>query len=178
MASNPTSRLIIKDHQIDDPAVRQTLLEKFASRGVNSDRISLLGSTSRQDHLLTLQQIDVCLDPFPHSGGVSTWEPLHLGVPVVTKIGSAGASRAGAAILVAAGLPDFIGSNDEDYIQIAANPNPERLRTIRRGLPEFIYQQCGPTVYTSAVEDAYRTMWKAYCASPPAEFKQIGKHRS
>jgi predicted O-linked N-acetylglucosamine transferase (SPINDLY family) len=166
MTANPTSRLIIKDHQVDDSAVRKTLLEKFGGEGIAAERITLLGSTSRQEHLLTLRQIDVCLDPFPQGGGVSTWEALHMGVPVVTKMGNTVPNRVGGAVLSAAGLPDFISTDDEQYIQIARDPDLERLRSIRRGLPQLINERCGPAAYTRAVEDAYRTMWQTYCDSP------------
>jgi len=175
MTSNPTARLILKDSSIDDPSVRETLLTKFAANGVGAERITMLGSTSRDEHLRTLQKIDLCLDPFPQPGGVSSWESLYMGVPVVTKIGNTANSRLGAAIMSAAGLPEFIGNDDAHYIQIALNPDPERLRAIRRGLRAFINERCGPEVYTRAVEDAYRTMWKTYCESPPWTKMQFGK---
>jgi predicted O-linked N-acetylglucosamine transferase (SPINDLY family) len=173
MIGNPTSRLIIKDTGINDPAVRQMLTEKFAAKGVSAERIRLLGSTPRDEHLRTLQQIDLCLDPFPQCGGVSNWEALYMGVPVVTKMGHTVTSRLGAAILATAGIPEFIGDDDEHYVKIAVGPDLERLRAIRRGLPQFIHQRCGPVVYTRAVEDAYRTMWKTYCAAPPQNPKDI-----
>ncbi|MCP9625747.1 tetratricopeptide repeat protein [Rhodopseudomonas palustris] len=166
MTGNPTSRLILKDHQIDDPAVRQTLLEKFAAQGIAADRITLLGSTSRQQHLQTLREIDLGLDPFPQAGGVSTWEALHMGVPVVSKLGNTVASRVGSAILSAAGLPEFIATDEDRYVAIALAPDHDKLRAIRRGLPAFIVERCGPVAYTRAVEDAYRTMWHRWCATP------------
>ncbi|WP_022720221.1 glycosyltransferase family 41 protein [Rhodopseudomonas sp. B29] len=175
MVGNPTARLILKDSSIDDPAVRHTLLEKFAANGVAAERITLFGSTSREDHLRTLQKIDLCLDPFPQPGGVSSWEALYMGVPVVTKIGNTINSRLGAAILATAGIPEFIGKNDDEYLQIALNPDGERLRSIRQGLRGFIYERFGPAVYTRAVEDAYRAMWQSYCASPPADPSRFRK---
>lgn len=177
LAASPTSRLILKDHQIDDPAVRQTLLEKFGARGIAAGRITLLGSSSRQDHLETLKQIDLCLDPFPQAGGVSTWEALHMGVPVVSRLGHTVPSRVGCAVLAAAGLPDFIAPNDARYIEIASKPDLERLRSIRRGLRDFILQRCGPAAYTRAVEDAYRTMWKRWCSAPFDEAKDRALRR-
>jgi predicted O-linked N-acetylglucosamine transferase (SPINDLY family) len=177
MTANATSRLIIKDHQIDDPAVRQTLLEKFGAEGIAADRITLLGASTRQDHLMTLRQIDLGLDPFPQCGGVSTWEALHMGVPVVTKLGNTVSSRIGGAVLSAAGLPDFISTDVEGYIKIAVNPDLARLRDIRRGLPQFIGERCGPTAYTHAVEDAYRKMWQTYCTAPTDDAKRRALRR-
>ncbi|NEW90571.1 tetratricopeptide repeat protein [Rhodopseudomonas sp. BR0M22] len=177
LATVPTARLILKDHQIDDPSVRQTLLDKFRTRGIAVDRITLLGSSSRQDHLETLRQVDLCLDPFPQAGGVSTWEALHMGVPVVSRLGTTVPSRVGCAVLAAAGLPDFIATDDTRYIEIASKPDLERLRSIRRGLRDFILQRCGPVAYTRAVEDAYRTMWERWCATPFDEAKDRALRR-
>jgi hypothetical protein len=40
---------------------------------------------------------------------------------------------------------------------------PDRLTTIRHELPDLIAARCGPSIYTQAVEAAYRTMWQTYC---------------
>jgi predicted O-linked N-acetylglucosamine transferase (SPINDLY family) len=93
LQSDSTSRLLIKDYQIDDAAIRSRLLEKFANHGIAPDRICLMGSTSREEHLAAYRQVDICLDPFPHGGGISTWESLHMGVPVVAKLGNGATSR-------------------------------------------------------------------------------------
>jgi predicted O-linked N-acetylglucosamine transferase (SPINDLY family) len=79
LRSDITSRILIKDYQIDDANIRGILLEKFASHGIAPDRICLMGSTSREEHLATYRRVDICLDPFPYGGGVSTWESLHMG---------------------------------------------------------------------------------------------------
>jgi len=177
LAVQTNSRLILKDHQMDDPAVRQNLLEKFRAQGIAADRVTLLGSSSRQQHLMTLHQIDIALDPFPQAGGVSTWEALYMGVPVVSRLGNTVSSRVGCAVLAAAGLPEFIATDDDRYIAIATNPDLERLRSIRRNLPSFILDRCGPATYTHAVEDAYRTMWKRWCAAPFDEAKDRALRR-
>src|SRR5262249_7273422 len=140
------------------------ILEKFASRGVAPDRICLMGSTPREEHLSTYAQVDICLDPFPHGGGVSTWESLYMGVPVVAKLGNGATSRVAGAILSATGLTDWVANDDDQYLDIALRSNPDRLGAIRRELPGLIERRCSPIAYTRAVEQAYRTMWQRYCA--------------
>jgi predicted O-linked N-acetylglucosamine transferase (SPINDLY family) len=122
-----------------------------------------MGSTSREEHLAVYQRIDICLDPFPHGGGVSSWEALHMGVPVVTKLGNGLANRAGGAILSAIGMTDWIATDDDQYVEIALRSTPDRLRTIRHVLPDLIDRRCSPAAYTREVETAYRTMWETYC---------------
>jgi predicted O-linked N-acetylglucosamine transferase (SPINDLY family) len=151
---------------INDVSIRTRLLENFAARGIASDRICLLGSTSREEHLAAYRRIDICLDPFPHGGGVSSWEALHMGVPVVTKLGNVTSKRVSGAILSAIGMTDWVATNDDQYMEIALRSTPDRLKTIRRELPDLIDRRCGPAAYTRAVEKAYRTMWEKYCGGP------------
>jgi predicted O-linked N-acetylglucosamine transferase (SPINDLY family) len=163
LRSDVTSRLLIKDKLLDDASIRRMLLEKFASHGIAPDRIYLVGATSREQHLAAHARVDICLDPFPMGGGVSTWEALHMGVPVVTKLGNGVPSRLGGAIVSATGMTDWVAADDEQYVEIALRSTPDSLRTIRHALPDRIARHCSPAAYTRAVEEGYRTMWKRYC---------------
>jgi predicted O-linked N-acetylglucosamine transferase (SPINDLY family) len=163
LRSDPTSRLLIKHSQIDDASVRNMLMEKFAAHAIAPDRITLMGSTPRDQHLAAYREVDICLDPFPQGGGVSTWEALYMGVPVVAKLGNAIPSRLGSAILSAVGMTDWVASDDDQYVEIALRSTADRLRTIRSELPSLIERRCGPAAYTAAVEEGYRTMWQKYC---------------
>jgi predicted O-linked N-acetylglucosamine transferase (SPINDLY family) len=167
LQSDSHARLLIKHQAVDDPAIRLMLRERFARYGVSTDRIDLLGSTSRADHVAAYRQVDLCLDPFPQSGGISTWEALHVGVPVVAKLGNGVSSRLSGAILSAIGMTDWVAADDDEYVAIALKhaSMPDRLRTLRRELPERIATSsgCDPAGYTKAVEEAYRAMWKDYC---------------
>ncbi|HEY3790460.1 MAG TPA: tetratricopeptide repeat protein [Bradyrhizobium sp.] len=167
LRSDVTSRLIIKDRLLNDVSIQTRLIENLAAHGITSDRISLIGSTSREEHLAAYRHVDICLDPFPHGGGVSTWEALHMGVPVVTKMGSSRSSRVGGAILSAINMSDWAASNEDQYVEIALQSTPDRLRTIRNTLPDLIAAHCSPAAYARAVERAYRTMWEKYCGGRP-----------
>jgi predicted O-linked N-acetylglucosamine transferase (SPINDLY family) len=126
----------------------------------------LMGATSREEHLATHGRVDICLDPFPQNGGVSSWEALHMGVPVVAKLGNTIPSRLGGAILTAVGLIDWVAADDDQYVEIALRSTADRLKTIRHELPNLIDTRCGAAAYTRAVEQAYRTMWEKRCGEP------------
>jgi predicted O-linked N-acetylglucosamine transferase (SPINDLY family) len=176
LRSDVTSRLLLKDRIIDDAAIQTMLLERFASHGIAPDRICLMGSTSREEHLATYRKVDICLDPFPNGGGVSTWEALHMGVPVVAKLGNGLAARIAGAILSAIGMTDWVAADDDRYMEIALRPTPDHLRKIRHDLPDLIDRRCGPATYSRAVEEAYETMWKKYSGtvqSSPGDLSQV-----
>ncbi len=163
LRADAASRLILKDHMLDDVSIQTRLKENFAAHGVTPDRLSLMGSTSREEHLAAYRLIDIGLDPFPHGGGVSTWESLYMGVPVVTKMGHSQSTRVGGAILSAIGMTEWIAGDDDQYVDIALRSTPDQLRTIRNRLPDLIAARCSPAAYTQVAEAAYRMMWERYC---------------
>ena len=110
------------------------------------------------------ESIDISLDPFPQNGGVSTWESLQMGVPVVSQLGHSACSRAGGAIVKAVGLDDWVAEDDNGYIAIARKYAglPAELRALRAGLPG------GSPVRTPAITNATRGGSRTVIASSGA----------
>jgi predicted O-linked N-acetylglucosamine transferase (SPINDLY family) len=162
------SRLVVKHLALDDALVRDGLLGRFAAHGVPEDRIACIGTTERHDHLRAFEQIDISLDPFPQNGGISTWESLYMGVPVIAKLGRGASSRAAGAILKAIGLDDWVAEDDAGYVEIAKAfaTNPAYLGTLRAELTDLIAHSAAGNVaaYTQRVEAGYRQFWRDYCA--------------
>ena len=135
--------------------------------GIADERIAFRGATPRQDHLAALNEIDIALDPFPNSGGISTWEPLQMGVPVVAKLGQGIGNRVAGAILSAVGMAEWVGNTADEYFAIATKfaAMPEHFDALRRELPIRLAESAaGNSVkYTRAVEAAYRKIWTDYC---------------
>ena len=127
MGALPGSIIVVKNGALNDVLVRDSLIARFVASGIPEDRLRCIGSTPRPEHLALVSTIDIMLDPFPQNGGISTWEPLQLGVPVVTKLGNGHASRCGGAIVAAVGLDDWVAGDEEGYIAIAQRwaSNPE-----------------------------------------------------
>lgn len=164
----PRSRLLLKHFALDDPVVRGNLLGRFARFGAPVERIDLMGPTTRLEHLLALNRVDICFDPFPHGGGASTWEALQMAVPVIAKLGHNQVARAAGAIVTAAGLPDWVASSEDEYFDIAVAKAADiaALAELRRGLPaRLAASEAGnPERYARAVHAAYRDIWRRYCA--------------
>jgi predicted O-linked N-acetylglucosamine transferase (SPINDLY family) len=129
----PDSRLVLKTHQFSDPVTGARMRAAFAPLGVDPGRIETRGSSSLRGQLAQHADIDVVLDPFPYSGGLTTCEALWMGVPVVTMPGESFASRHSASHLSNVGLPEWIASDVDTYVEIAAAragdvPGLRRLR--------------------------------------------------
>jgi predicted O-linked N-acetylglucosamine transferase (SPINDLY family) len=149
--------------------LRDGVIGRFVAHGVAPERIRCIGSTSRREHLAEFANIDISLDPFPQNGGVSTWESLQAGVPVVTKLGSGTTSRLGGAIVKAVGLDDWVAEDDDGYIDIARRyaSMPSLLEALRADLPARVAASAAGNgaIYTRWVEEGYRRFWRDYCAA-------------
>jgi predicted O-linked N-acetylglucosamine transferase (SPINDLY family) len=167
LCATPRSTLLIKDVALESEAVRAQLREKFAMQGIAADRIGFLGGTSRDEHLAAFKHVDICLDPFPWGGGVSTWEAVHMGVPVIAMLGNGVSSRVAGAIMSAIGLSNWVADSTDSYLSIAVKfaSQPDILAKLRHELPQRIANSDAgnPATYTRAVENAYQSMWRDYC---------------
>jgi predicted O-linked N-acetylglucosamine transferase (SPINDLY family) len=163
------SKIVVKHFALDDVLVRDSLISRFVAQGVPQDRVICTGSSGRRDHLLAFENIDISLDPFPQNGGVSTWESLYLGVPVIAKLGNGASSRAAGAILKAIGLDDWVADDDDGYVAIAQKyaSMPSHLQTLRADLPARLARSAAGNVavYTREVEAGYRQFWRDYCGT-------------
>jgi predicted O-linked N-acetylglucosamine transferase (SPINDLY family) len=162
------SIIIIKNSALGDPSLRDGLLGRFVAHGIAPDRIKCLGATPRHEHLAEFANVDISLDPFPQNGGVSTWESLQAGVPVITKLGKGTTSRLGGAIVKAVGLDDWVAEDDDGYIEIARRyaSKASHLEALRAALPAKVAASAAGNgaIYTRRVEEGYRQFWRDYCA--------------
>jgi predicted O-linked N-acetylglucosamine transferase (SPINDLY family) len=160
------SKVVIKNTA--DQFLRDGLIRRFAAHGVSPDRVRCIGPTSRAEHIAEFANIDISLDPFPQNGGVSTWESLQAGVPVISKLGSSSSSRAGAAIVKAVGLDEWVADDDDGYITIARTyaSMTSHLEALRAALPARVAASAAGNgaVYAKRIEEGYRQFWRDYCA--------------
>jgi predicted O-linked N-acetylglucosamine transferase (SPINDLY family) len=163
----PRARLLAKDPALDDEHARAHVLERLTARGVAGDRVMLRGRTSRRAHLATYAEIDLALDPFPQSGGITTFEALWMGVPVITLAGERPQGRASASILSGVGLGETIATTTGGYVDTAVDwaGDVQRLRTVRAGLRDRLRGSpfCDHAAYSAAVEAGYRGFWQRWC---------------
>lgn len=165
----PDSRLIIKWSTLSRKKVRDRLFRQFARHGVNSERLSLRGKSPHADMLKEYGDIDIALDPFPFSGGMTSCEALWMGVPVVTLLGDKPAGRQTAGFLRTIGLPEWVTMSPEQFIsqaQLAASDYGQ-LKLLRFGLRGRMTAStlCDGVSFTRNLEALYCQMIREPTAS-------------
>ncbi|MBF0461518.1 MAG: tetratricopeptide repeat protein [Magnetococcales bacterium] len=169
----PDSRLFCKNAMLGDPAMQRRILERFQHADIAPDRLLLAGYQTRQDHFKSYQRVDIALDPFPYPGVTTSVEALWMGVPVLTKKGDCFLARQGETLLSAAGLPDWIACDTDDYVAKAigfANDLP-RLATVRAGLRQQVLDSPlfdAPRLANSLTQ-AWQEMWRIWCHASTME---------
>ena len=93
--------------------------ELFTACGIEERRVHLLGTHPHTDVMRRYHEVDIALDPFPYSGGLTTCEALWMGVPVVTCPGETFASRHSLSLMSNIGITETIAANLDDYVRIA-----------------------------------------------------------
>ncbi len=93
LARLPGARLVVKSHALADADTAARVHDAFAALGIAADRIELRGPSPHRVFLSEYGGIDIALDPFPYSGGLTTCEALWMGIPTVTLPGEIFASR-------------------------------------------------------------------------------------
>jgi protein O-GlcNAc transferase len=170
MAALPDSRLRWQCKQFSDPALVVGTMARLERNGIARHRVTLHGPTPRETYLAAHHEIDLILDTFPYTGGTTTCEALWMGVPTITLAGDSMHSRQGASLMNAAGLPDWIASNEDDYVRMALSLNNDidhlaalrtRLRLQVKQSPLFDAKR-----FANQLETALWAMWEHYTLKP------------
>jgi predicted O-linked N-acetylglucosamine transferase (SPINDLY family) len=136
LAAVPGARLVLKWRTLVDDDLCESVRAAFAVRGIEPERLDLRPASPHADALGQYADIDIALDPFPFTGGLTSCEALWMGVPVVTWPQSRAVSRQTFALLSAIGLAELAADSADDYVRIAQSlaSNPARLAALRSGL--------------------------------------------
>jgi predicted O-linked N-acetylglucosamine transferase (SPINDLY family) len=163
------ARLVIKSAALGEGAsVRRGIADAFAARGIDVDRLTLVGKDETiPQHLTRYHDIDIALDTFPYNGTTTTCEALWMGVPVVSIAGTLHEARVGASLLGAVGLDEWVTNDVEQYIERASSfaKHPEILAELRRGLRQRMIDSPLRDEQGMArhFESALRSAWRDWC---------------
>jgi predicted O-linked N-acetylglucosamine transferase (SPINDLY family) len=113
------SRLVLRYGYYADEVLKNTILTRFAARGVAQARIHFRGHVVQPEYYQSYAEIDLALDPAPCPTGTTSLDAVANGVPVLTLAGADYYSRNGAAIVGPLGLDELITENWDDYVERA-----------------------------------------------------------
>ena len=100
-------------------AVAENLRREAAARGVDPSRLIFARRKPVSEHLARHTLADLFLDTFNVNAHTTASDALWAGLPVVTLPGQQFAARVGASLVCAAGLPQLVASDRDDYFSIA-----------------------------------------------------------
>ena len=162
--AGPGARLLVKGKIFDHAEGRTMVAERLARCGIPAARVEMRGFS--RGYLAEYGDVDIALDPFPYTGGITTCEALSMGVPVVTLAGESHGARFGASLLTNAHLPELVAQTPADYVRIAAGlaSDPATLRALRMNLRTMLRHAplTDAAGYVHDVEDAYRSIWARF----------------
>ncbi len=142
--------------------------EFVRARNVDPARIEFRPKMRMGDYLAVYNAIDIALDPFPYAGGTTSCDAMWMGVPVVTLAGQTAVGRAGVSLLNQLRLTELIGRSADEYVTLASDLARDipRLSELRRTLRYRMVDSplCDAPAFARSMEEAYRTMWREWCA--------------
>jgi len=159
---------------ISDDGVRN-LRAHATARGIDPDRLVFAPFEPRHHprYLARHRLGDLMLDAPHHNAMTSACDALRMGLPLLTSPGDSLASRTGESLLRAAGVPELISANLDDYVHAAVSLGcePGRLRQLRRRLVQN--RTTAPLFDTAsrvrALEAAFVAMYEKLArGEPPA----------
>jgi len=120
----------------DNPWAEANLRKEAGTRGVEQNRLVFATRVAPENYLARYAVADLFLDSFPFNAGTTANDALFMGLPVLTRSGRTFASRMAGALLTAAGLPELITSNLEEYEAkaVALSLDPGVCRRMRAHL--------------------------------------------
>jgi predicted O-linked N-acetylglucosamine transferase (SPINDLY family) len=138
VAAVPGSKFRVIRFEAGAPALRENIARHFAAEGVSADRLEFPAIPG--SHRSLYDEVDIALDTFPMSGGMTTCEALWMGVPTVALMGEAVFERTSGALMAGIGLGDLVATSAADYIRVAVDlaGDTPHLAELRRTMRERI----------------------------------------
>jgi len=163
----PGARLLLKAAAFADPDIAQRVRDDVQAAGLGADRLTIETGVPHAQLLDAYNRVDIALDSFPYSGGLTTLEALWMGVPVVTMPGLSFAGRHSTSHLVNAGLGDLVAADAEDYADraIALAGDLPKLDHLRVGLRARLASSpvCDAAGFAQAFSGLLRQTWREWC---------------
>ena len=130
----PDSRLLLKHRIFSTLDGKKFVRERLKRLGIDPKRVEMRGFSG--NHLAHYADMDIALDTFPYTGGVTTCDALYMCVPVISLYGDRPGSRFGYSLLKNIGLDELAVETSDDYVNraVALAGDWELLTVLRKNL--------------------------------------------
>ena len=121
-----------------------------------------------RNQYLTYHRIDIALDPFPLTGGTTTFDLLWMGLPLVSMVGDSFKSRLSTGILAYLGKADWLANTPEEYLDIASRlaSDVDALNAQRLAQRDMVEQSplMNEVAFNREFGNGLRVMWIEWLA--------------
>jgi len=156
----------------EQAAAFERLRQRAIDRGIAGERLIHATRVPLDAHLARQALADLFLDTFPYNAGATASNALRAGVPLLTRSGQSMASRMGASLLHAAGLPELVTETPQAYVALAVQLAHDRQRLgalrqrLAQGLPHS--RLFDPSRFARSLEAACVAMVDRWARGLPA----------
>ncbi len=165
----PDARFFANSYLLADEARQGRLYGQFKDAGVGTDRIVIGTGGEHAEFLNQYSNVDIILDTWPYSGGLTTCEALVMGVPVITLTSDRFCGRHAAAHLSAAGFPQWAAADEAAFVETAAAlaADVDSFATLRRQVREqtLASSLCDIGGFSRAFYALLKEEWQNVCAA-------------
>ncbi|MDD2877262.1 MAG: tetratricopeptide repeat protein [Acidiphilium sp.] len=169
LARLPDARLKLRCPQFSEGVVHDRFRVRTEAMGIDCRRVELQGRAPHPVFIAGYSEIDIALDPYPYSGGLTTCEALFMGVPVITLAGDFFAARHSVSHLSNVGVEACIATTTSDYIEKAVTMAKDltALAALRANLRQRVLKSplCDAERFGQNLGTALRFAWHDYCAA-------------
>ncbi len=135
------------------------------AHGIDPQRLVFAPFVARPQHLARIAHADLFLDTLVYNAHTTASDALWAGVPLLTLPGDSFASRVGASLAIAAGLPELVVRDRAHYKALAIElaGDRERLQALRARLAHRgdLYDTAA---FAKRLEALYSAMWARHLA--------------
>ena len=156
--ASPKATLLLPEAVM--PGQTAAIKARFATTlGAAADRVRFFRRRSRSEFVELIAACDLLLDPFPVGGGITTWDALATGTPIVTLPGQHLRGRFASAALAAAGIDATVAASEADYAAIAnrllhsADERHELRRQLASAAPAICADQRAVEHWLAAIRE-------------------------
>jgi len=125
-----------------DNFLKSKILTVFEKKKIDKSRVIFEGYSERKISLNNYNKIDICLDPFPYTGGTTMLESTFMCVPTLTLAGNTFISRCGYSINKNLKLDEWISYTEDDYISKAVkfSAMPDFILKTKKIIYDAVYK--------------------------------------